>query len=62
MGKQVAIFIVLYIAIISTLLNILFFGNKKLMINPKMKKLLKISLLAGIIFFAGALFAYLSII
>lgn len=62
MGKQVAIFIVLYIVIITTLLNILFFGNKKLMIYLKMKKLLKRSLLAGIIFFSIALFAYLSII
>lgn len=62
MGKQVAIFLVLYIVIIAALLNIFFFGNKKMLNNPKMKKFFKVSLIVGIIFFVSALFAYLSFI
>lgn len=62
MGKQVAIFLVLYIAIVTTLLNIFFFGNKKMMNNPRMKKYFRASLTFGIIFFVSALFAYLSFI
>lgn len=61
MGKQVAIFLVLYIAIITTLLNIFFFGNKKMMNNPKMKNLFKISLIVGVILFSVVFIAYLSI-
>ncbi|MCU0344025.1 MAG: hypothetical protein MUF28_09425 [Ignavibacterium sp.] len=62
MEKQVAIFLVLYIAIVTTLLNIFFFGNKKMMNNPRMKKYFRGSLILGIIFFVSALFAYLSFI
>jgi len=61
MGKQVAIFLVLYIAIITTLLNIYFFGNNKMMNNPKLKKLFKISLIAGVMLFSVVFMAYLSI-
>ncbi len=61
MEKPAAIYIILYVIIITTLLNIFFFGNKKLMNDPKMKKIFKVSLVVGIIFFSIALIAYLSL-
>jgi len=54
-------FIILYVIIAATLINIFFFSNKKLLDNPKVKRGLKISLIVGVVFFFAILILLLSL-
>ena len=57
MGKHFSTYIIIYVIIITTLLNIFFINNKKLMNNPKLKKVFGISLVLGILIFIIVLVA-----
>lgn len=59
MENHSVIFIILYILIASTLINVLVLGNKKFAENPKVKKFLKVSLIAGIVVFVLTLLSFL---
>ncbi len=52
-------FIILYVIIAATLINIFFFSNKKLLENPKVKRGLRISVIIGIVFFFVVLILFL---
>lgn len=57
--EKPAILIILYVIIASTLINIFFFSNKKLMNNPKAKHWFRVSFIAGIVVFFITLVVYL---
>ena len=57
--EKPAISIILYVIIASTLINIFFFSNKKLINNPKAKQWFRVSFIAGIVVFIITLAAYL---
>jgi amino acid transporter len=52
-------FIILYVIIAATLINIFFLSNKKLLENPKVKRGLRISVIIGIVFFFVVLILFL---
>lgn len=54
-----SMFIILYVIIAATLINIFFFSNKKLLENPKVKRGLRISVIVGIVFFFAILILFL---
>jgi len=62
MGKQNIIFLILFIIIASTLINVLVLGNKKITDSPKSRKFFRISLITGIVVFLLTLIIYLSLI
>jgi hypothetical protein len=62
MDKQNIIFLILFIIIASTLINVLVLGNKKITDNPKLRKFFRISLITGVVVFSLTLIIYLSLI
>lgn len=62
MGKNNIIFLILFVIIVSTLINVLFLQNKKITENPKYKRFFRVSLIAGLIVFTFVLITYLILI
>ena len=61
MDKQTIMMLLLYVIIASTLINVLVFGNKKLLANPKAQKIIRRVFIAGIVLLFITLVTFFSV-
>ena len=61
MDKQTIMMLLLYVIIASTLINVLVFGNKKLLANSKAQKIIRRVFIAGIVLLFITLVTFFSV-